>query len=397
MKLTATILGLTAALATQAQYWNQQPNLAGAARWGAVGFATATRGYICTGVNTGGNNLNDLWEWNPATNTWTAKAAFPGTARREGAAFSINGIGYVGFGRTSPSSAPFNDLWAYDPASNTWSAKASYPAGGISAPGIFVLNGKAYVLGGNGGSAPYSNQLWEYDPVNDSWTQRTSLPATGRSGPIAFALYGKGYIGGGNDNSGDLCSSDFWEYDPSTNSWTQRADVPGIPRRAANAFVVNSIPYAGCGWNGSSCLVDMYLYNPFANTWTAVANFGGAGAYSPVAFSIGGMGYMGTGGTSSGATAQFWEYKGGPVGIDESLAASAIDPVFQQGRITLNGWTPDLADAYNILDASGRIISQGHVGNMLIDLPKGCGDGVYFLHLAHQQAPVLTHRFVMME
>lgn len=397
MKLTATILGLTAALAAQAQYWNQQPDLAGAARWGAVGFATANHGYICTGVNTGGNNLNDLWEWNPATNTWTAKAAFPGTARREGAAFSINGIGYVGFGRTGPGGLLFNDLWAYDPMSNTWTAKASFPAGGLVLPGAFVLNGKAYVMGGSPGTAPYSNQLWEYDPMNDSWTQRTSLPATGRSGPIAFALYGKGYIGGGNDNSADFNSSDFWEWDPDTDSWTQRADMPGPERRAASAFVVNNVAYAGSGWNGTNYLVDMYTYNPFANTWTTIANFGGAGAYELVAFTIGGTGYLGSGGTSAGASAQFWAYKGGPVGIDESLAASAIDPVFQQGRITLNGWAPDLADAYRILDASGRIISQGHVGNMLIDLPKDCGDGVYFLHLTHQQTPVLTHRFAVME
>ncbi|MBP9080093.1 MAG: hypothetical protein KBF80_07560 [Flavobacteriales bacterium] len=206
-------------------------------------------------------------------------------------------------------------------------------------------------------------------------------------------MYGKGYIGGGNDNSSDLNSTDFWEYNPATDNWAQRADVPGPARRTGNAFVVNNIPYAGGGWNGSSYLVDMYAYNPFANTWTAIANFGGAGAHTPIAFSIGDTGYMGTGSTSSGATAQFWEYKGGPVSIDENPTASTIHPVFQQGRITLNGWAPGMADAYRILDANGRIVCQGQLGIRPIDLPKDCGDGVYALLLSKGQTAILTWRF----
>lgn len=379
-----------------AQYWSQDPNLAGTARWGAVGFATATHGYICTGVSNGGSNLGDLWQWNPTSNSWAQKADFPGGPRREGAAFSINGIGYVGFGRLGPSGPFFNDLWAYDPATNAWAQKASLPAADRAAPGVFVLNGKAYLVSGCTGPAPYPNDLWEYDPATNAWTQRANLPFTGRSGPIAFAVWGKGYIGGGNDNSSDLNSTDFWAYNPATDNWTQRADVPGPARRTGNAFVVNNIPYAGGGWNGSSYLVDMYAYNPWANSWTTINNFGGAGAHTPVAFSIGGTGYMGTGSTSSGATAQFWEYKGGPVGIDETLAASTIHPAFQQDQITLNGWAPGLADAYSILDASGRIISTGHLGSLLIEVPKNCSDGVYALLLSKGNAPLGTWRFAVL-
>ncbi|HRQ85678.1 MAG TPA: hypothetical protein PLV70_11235, partial [Flavobacteriales bacterium] len=126
-----------------------------------------------------------------------------------------------------------------------------------------------------------------------------------------------------------------------------------------------------------------------------IANFGGAGAHTPIAFSIGDTGYMGTGSTSSGATAQFWEYKGGPVGIDETLAASTIHPAFQQDQITLNGWAPGLADAYSILDASGRIISTGHLGSLLIEVPKNCSDGVYALLLSKGNAPLGTWRFAV--
>lgn len=394
MKLTTLTAGLLLAATSNAQYWEGRPSLAGSERWGSVGFATSDHGFICTGVDDSSINLDDLWQWDPGTNAWTQKADFPGGPRREAAAFSINGIGYVGFGRLGPSGPFFKDLWAYDPATDTWTQKASLPGIGRSSPGVFVLNNKAYVMGGCPGTAPYLNDLWEYDPATDSWQQKANLPGAGRSGPIAFAVYGKGYIGGGNDNSSDLCSTDLWEWTASTNSWVQRADVPGVARRAGNAFVINNIPYAGSGWNGSAYLVDMYTYNPFANSWTPIANFGGAGAFTPVAFTIGGVGYMGTGGTSIGPSTQFWAYKGGPVGIDEPEAAPIIHPVISDGRIVLNGWTPELADHYALLDMTGRRVQQGALNGGSLVLPTDVSDGVYTLQLSREHIATLAWRFV---
>src|SRR5690242_109482 len=79
-------LSLTTVLA-HAQTWNQKADLAPGNRWGAEGFSIGTKGYITVGAN--GGNLNDLWAWDQATNTWEQKADFPGTARREAASFSL--------------------------------------------------------------------------------------------------------------------------------------------------------------------------------------------------------------------------------------------------------------------------------------------------------------------
>ncbi|MBK7751970.1 MAG: hypothetical protein IPI41_04955 [Flavobacteriales bacterium] len=133
MRSTLTLLGACMAVLGTAQSWTQKADLPGTGRWGAVGFAAAGYGYICTGVASG--NLTDLWQWDPVTNIWTQKADFPGGPRREAAAFSINDIGYVGFGRTSPNGGYSNDLWAYDPTTNTWTQKASLPAQ-VRPPGV---------------------------------------------------------------------------------------------------------------------------------------------------------------------------------------------------------------------------------------------------------------------
>lgn len=359
---------------------------------GAVGFAAGDHGYVCTGTD-GTANYNDLEEYDPSSNSWTTKAPFPATARREGAAFSINGIGYVGFGRTSPQGQYFNDLWAYDPQSNSWTAKASCPSGGLASPGVFVLNGKGYVLGGRTEAATYSNQLWEYDPSNNSWGQKSGLPGAGRSGPIAFSVIGKGYVGSGNDNSSDQCSSDFWQWDPTTNVWTQKADIPGPARRTGAAFVVNNIPYAGSGWNGSTYLTDMYRFDVTNNMWTAIANYGGAGAYTPIAFAINDKGYLGSGSTSSGASPQFWEYNTVLVGIATHGAAVSIVPDLVGDEIVLTGWTNTQADAYFLMDATGRRITGGTLKTNEIAVPRSMSEGVYLRELIKGNSIQLSWRF----
>ena len=45
----------------------------------AVGFSIGSKGYIGTGYN--GSLYKDFWEYDPATNAWTQKADFGGTAR----------------------------------------------------------------------------------------------------------------------------------------------------------------------------------------------------------------------------------------------------------------------------------------------------------------------------
>ena len=44
---------------------------------------------------------NDFWEYDPATNTWTQKADFGGTARQYATGLSIGSKGYIGTGNGS--------------------------------------------------------------------------------------------------------------------------------------------------------------------------------------------------------------------------------------------------------------------------------------------------------
>src|SRR5438270_87677 len=56
-------------------------------REGATSFSIGTKGYVGMGYGTG--YKNDFWEWDQATNTWTQKANFGGTAREFATGFAI--------------------------------------------------------------------------------------------------------------------------------------------------------------------------------------------------------------------------------------------------------------------------------------------------------------------
>ena len=64
----------------------------------AVGFSIGSKGYIGTGLLIVTFHFKDFWEYDPATNTWTQKADFGGTARTNAVGFSIGSKGYIGTG-----------------------------------------------------------------------------------------------------------------------------------------------------------------------------------------------------------------------------------------------------------------------------------------------------------
>ncbi len=91
--------------------WIQKADFGGLARYGAVGFSIADKGYLGTGYI--GSYKKDFWQYDPATNTWTQKADFGGTTRYGAIGFSIADKGYLGAGYDGNLR---KDFWEYDPA-----------------------------------------------------------------------------------------------------------------------------------------------------------------------------------------------------------------------------------------------------------------------------------------
>lgn len=144
--------------------WAAKAPVPGPGRISAAAFSIGDKGYVGTG-DTGGPNT-DFYEYDPLSNAWTPKAPLTiGPARMEAAGFEMMGYGYIGTGADAQSGNNFDDFYRYDPASNTWIAIVNFSGTARRYMSTFVIGSRAYGVFGTSGTN--YNDLWEYGNLND--------------------------------------------------------------------------------------------------------------------------------------------------------------------------------------------------------------------------------------
>jgi N-acetylneuraminic acid mutarotase len=231
-----------------------------------------------------GADLGQWGEWKDIT-TPSFGDDFPGTGLSNAVAFTINGIGYVGFGQLDVAETPVSDFYKFDPEDRKagehefgkWTfighfANASSPSQkefDRTGACLFQIGEFVYLGLGKDGNGNYQNDLWLVSQNSDGslkWTEREEFPGKGRYDAVGFSLGENGYMGSGWD--GDSARSDFYRYTPFNNSWEQRARYLGEARYAAvgEGIVLNNGTvfkgYLGTGWNGSEYFDDFWHYRP---------------------------------------------------------------------------------------------------------------------------------------
>jgi N-acetylneuraminic acid mutarotase len=237
--------------------------------------------------------------------SWKKRKDYTGVGRSNGntIAFSLLGKGYFGMGGNV--SDPFlRDVWQYDPAADSWTKKNDFPFD-LPAVADVALGNKAYVL-------TYSGGLHEYNPETDSWKYLSSAPFGTRVHLAAFAAKGNLYFGTGNalDGSNVIQTKDFWRYNVSANTWTQVSDFPGGPRLSTVSFAIGDNGYVGLGFKGAGAppfSTDMWRYDADKDEWSQVANFP-SDQINSMAFASTTKGYVGV---SNNTTADLYEYDPG--------------------------------------------------------------------------------------
>jgi N-acetylneuraminic acid mutarotase len=147
--------------------------------------------YVVGGV---GPRSDELWIYDPETDTWDTSAAPLPTPREHLAAVMLDGLLYVVGGRTEAGN--LGTLEVYDPATDEWTALADMPTprGGITAA---ALDGQIHVTGGEAFSPSMTFDEHEiYDPATDSWETGDPMPIA-RHGLASVALDGRWYVIGG--------------------------------------------------------------------------------------------------------------------------------------------------------------------------------------------------------
>jgi N-acetylneuraminic acid mutarotase len=243
--------------------------------WGGTGYDNT--------VNTG--LLNDLWQYDLATNNWTWLRG----------SSTINHFGVYG---TQGVAHILNEPGSRESATS-WKTSVLYLMGGYGRGSI-----------GTGGGL---NDLWKYDPSTNNWTwlkgsniinqsgvygvqgvpNANNIPGS-RTGAMSWELNGLLYLMGGNSYDPSLSggvTNDLWKYDPTTNNWTwlkgsnvsdpvgsygtkgiaSPSNTPGSRNNSAT-WVFNGRLYLMGGYsggvNGNLLFNDLWEYDPITNNWT---------------------------------------------------------------------------------------------------------------------------------
>ena len=244
--------------------WDNETSLGGdngqgLERASAISFSSEInqKGYVGLGQTETVAYMNDLWEFDPIANTWSQKANFIGSPRRQAVSFTLqsNNLTYVGTGQDA--SGLTKDFYTYNALTNTWTQIQDFP--GLARRGAVAYSEDNYGFIGTGAAGVLLNDFWMYDATLDTWIQKAPFPGTPRSGAVAWgAAFPLGYIALGEDNFNEF-KKDVWEYNYYTNSWMQRSDFPGVGRKHAVAFSIQGIAYVGTGFNGTFH-DDFYAY-----------------------------------------------------------------------------------------------------------------------------------------
>ena len=129
----------------------------GSERLEAVSFGIGNKGYLGYGFGT-----YEFWEYDVAGDAWTAKSTIPGAPRYGGVGFALCSKGYVGTG-VNPLSIQQKDFWEYEPGTDSWTQKADVGINKRSASSSFVIGCKAFVVGGSIDLVgAYGKELWQY-------------------------------------------------------------------------------------------------------------------------------------------------------------------------------------------------------------------------------------------
>ncbi len=260
-------------------------NTNGAIPYGRMALGSNNKLYGMTEQGgTGSNGV--LFEYDPATNTYTKKIDFTGASN---GGFPRGGLAKIGNGKfygmtTYGGTADKGVLFEFDPTTSTYTKKLDFNSPGNGRePGeslVMASNNKLYGMTPYGGTSD-KGILYEFDPLTLQFTKKIDFNgANGRSpvGKLIAVSNGKFYgvtFGGGTTDTGVL-----FEYDPVTNIFIKKVDFLGF---ASGITLGSNNKLYGTLSGGALSFGVLFEYDLATSTYTKKLDFaGGADGSGPV-------------------------------------------------------------------------------------------------------------------
>ncbi len=196
----------------------------------------------------GGESLNDLWSYRLESNTWTrltpTVAVVPALANARSVWDPVRSQMLVfGGDNGAADHGPVDVVRVYRPASHVWEEVATTGGPRVRSGHAVAWDdesGQALVYGGRRDDNSVSDELWSYQPAGNRWTRL----ADGSTGPVARAFHSAAWdprghqlwIYGGAGSSG-AALDDLWSYRPASGAWQRFSGGPGPKARARHTAI----------------------------------------------------------------------------------------------------------------------------------------------------------------
>ncbi len=342
------------ASAAYAQTWQQLEDFPGTPRDDGSCFVIDSFVYTGLGRDSGFSCMRDFYRYNGVTMAWSDCADLPlGEERQYAVGTSNNGIGYV-FGGIKCDGTYCNDLWQYQPLSNSWSLLAPLPAEGRSGAVHFVLNDTMYIVGGKNQQGIVTD-VWGYDINNNQWSQKTALPGNGIWRGTSFAHNNLGFVGMGRNNVNNQTdlNTEFYQYNPTTQQWVTLPN-PGLSPRCyiGTAQINNLVSFFGGLDVSNVVLNDLHVLD--INTWVLAGStsFISTPRKGTMSFAFGPDFYFTTGISNTERFKETWRISNVLDVPTQTISWSAYpNPCAEVLTIRAN-----IGDAIALHDLSGRIV-----------------------------------------
>lgn len=152
--------------------WTQKASIGGSKRMAATSFVISDKAYVVSGANNG-SALNDLWAYDPATDSWEEKRKisnvsddeydddYSSIARYNGVAFQMGSYIYFTGGENG---SLLSTTWEYNAATDIWTQRTGFEGTARTGAIAFSLGDRGFVLTGRSGSLSFDN-MYEFDPT----------------------------------------------------------------------------------------------------------------------------------------------------------------------------------------------------------------------------------------
>jgi N-acetylneuraminic acid mutarotase len=377
------------------QSWNKLQDFPGVARDDGATFTIGNKVYGGTGLQVGWTCANDFYVFDLTTETWGVIAPLPLIASRQYAVgFSILEKGYV-FGGVNDSGNLLNDLWEYNPTTNSWQQKSSMPSIGRSGSLAFVINNIVYIVGGRTATQNAIPETWMYNPSTNSWTQLTNLPINGTWRGVAFANNSKGYVGLGKNNL-DQYHKLFYEYTPSTNMWSPVLGYSHIGRAYTGFAQIGNFGYLFGGADSLGFIDNSFEKIDLTNFSTLVLNsFTSISRKGCMAFVGNSSFYITTGVSSTARFNETWKASN-VVSINDFEKDETVsvfpNPTANNFTVTLKNTKLKFVKMYNFL---GQEVLFVESNNPEVNISTSLEAGVYSLHICTENNKNLIRKLII--